>query len=139
MKVKDIMTPEVFTVKRRTPLWEAAKIMALKDVSGVAVLDEEGNLAGTMTETDILKIVGFGKALEKLRAEDVMTPCTITASPRMTLQEVADLMVTQGVHRLFVSVDEEVKPRRVWPKYREKLVGVVSTTDLVRSLAETAG
>ena len=135
MKVKDIMTPGVVTVKLDTPLTEVVRIMAARDISGVAVLGD-GDIAGTVTDTDILKAVGRGEKLERLKAEDVMTPCTITASPDMSPREVAVLMVTQEVHRLFVSVDEELRPKRVWPKYREKLVGVVSTRDLVKSVSE---
>lgn len=134
-KVKDVMTPEVVTVERDTPLIDVVRTMAARDISGVAVLEGDEGLAGTVTDTDILKAVGEGRDLERLRAEDVMTPCAITASPEMSLQEVADLMVAQGIHRLFVSVDEELRPRRVWPRYRERLVGVVSTTDLVRSVS----
>lgn len=135
MKVKDIMTPVVVTVGLDTPLTEVVRIMAARDISGVAV-QGNGDIAGTVTDTDILKAVGKGEKLDRLKAEDVMTPCTITASPDMSLREVAVLMVTQGVHRLFVSVDEELRPKRVWPRYREKLVGVVSTRDLVKSVSE---
>jgi CBS domain-containing protein len=139
MKVKDIMAKGVVTVRERTPVLEIARIMAAKNISGVAVLDEEDNLAGTVSETDLLRVIGEGRNLRELRARELMTPCAITASPEMSLEEVAELMVTQGVHRLFVSVDEEVKPARVWPKYKEKLVGVVSTRDLVREIAGRQG
>ena len=134
MKVKDVMARGVVTVERDTPLGEVVKLMAARGISGVVVLEEDGNLSGTVSDTDVLKAVGRGQDLRSLRAGDVMTPCAITASKEMSLREVAGLMVSQGVHRLFVSVDEELRPRRVGPRYRERLVGVVSTRDLVRSV-----
>jgi CBS domain-containing protein len=138
MMVKDVMTPGVVTVERDASMAEVVELMAARDISGVAVLEKDGDLAGTVSDTDVLRAVGRGSDLKRLRAEDVMTPCTITASPEMSIQEVAGLMVSQGVHRLFVSVDEELRPRRVGPRFRERLVGVVSTRDLVKSVMEAA-
>lgn len=136
MRVRDVMTRGVVTVGEDAAALEIIKIMADKSISGVAVLDSEVNLVGTVTETDLLRAVGEGRDMMDLRAGAIMMPCAITASPDMSLEEVAELMVAQRIHRLFVSVDEEVKPARVWPKYKEKLVGVISTHDLVREIAK---
>lgn len=137
MRVRDVMTRGVVTVGEDATALEIVEIMAEKNISGVAVLDSEDNLVGTVTKTDILRAVGEGRNLNELQARVMMMPCAITASSNMSLEEVAKLMVTQHIHRLFVSVDEEIKPARVWPKYREKLVGVISARDLVRELAKS--
>lgn len=135
MKVREVMTKGVVTVREDASAQEIVGLLAEKNISGVAVLDSEANLAGTVTESDLLRAVSENQSLNGLRASAIMTPCAITASPDMSLEEVAEIMVTQGIHRLFVSVDEEVKPARVGPKYRETLVGVVSTRDLVKEIS----
>jgi CBS domain-containing protein len=136
MMVRDVMTRGVVTVGKDAAALETVKIMAEKNISGVAVLDSEANLVGTVTDTDLLRAVGECRDLMELRASALMMPCAITASPDTSLEEVAKLMVTHRIHRLFVSVDEEIKPARVGPKYKEKLVGVISARDLVRKIAK---
>lgn len=52
MKASDIMTRKVATVSLATGIRHAARIMLEKGVSGLPVLDDEGGLAGIVTEGD---------------------------------------------------------------------------------------
>jgi len=53
-----IMTKEVITVTEGELLKEAAQKMAAHDISGLPVLDEEGNLKGIITSEDLSKYLG---------------------------------------------------------------------------------
>lgn len=55
IKIKDIMTPGPFTINIEDSLEKAALKMLEKKVEGLPVVDEQGNVAGIITETDIFK------------------------------------------------------------------------------------
>ena len=57
MKVREIMTSDVVTLNEYMSVREAAKILAECNISGAPVLDNEGNLVGMLTESDILRSV----------------------------------------------------------------------------------
>ncbi len=54
--VEKIMSAPVITVQPDTPLEEAARIMADRKIGGLPVLDEQENLVGIITESDLFKI-----------------------------------------------------------------------------------
>jgi CBS domain-containing protein len=47
MKVSDIMTKDVMTVKRETSVNEVAKLMGARDISGVPVVDDENHVVAS--------------------------------------------------------------------------------------------
>ncbi|WP_420645293.1 CBS domain-containing protein [Candidatus Leptofilum sp.] len=56
IKVKDVMTTNVFTITEDTPIEEAARIMADKKVGGLPVV-KNGDVIGLITETDLFKLL----------------------------------------------------------------------------------
>ncbi|MCI0393742.1 MAG: CBS domain-containing protein, partial [Chloroflexi bacterium] len=57
LKVAEFMTPRPITVSEDTPVGEAAHLMLRHKISGLPVVDEDGNLAGILTESDIFRLV----------------------------------------------------------------------------------
>lgn len=55
MKVKDIMQKKVITITPQAAVEEAAILMYNHRIGGLVVVDEEGTVAGVITETDIFK------------------------------------------------------------------------------------
>lgn len=55
VKVEEIMTKGVITVRDNRPLEDAARIMADKKVGALPVLDENGHLVGIITESDVFR------------------------------------------------------------------------------------
>jgi acetoin utilization protein AcuB len=55
IKIKDVMTKKVVTVDRDTPIEEAARIMADKQIGGLPVMDGK-KVVGLITETDLFKL-----------------------------------------------------------------------------------
>jgi CBS domain-containing protein len=142
MKVQEIMTRDVVTVDLDAELRDVARILVDKNISGVPVCGAQGELVGIVSEGDILVKEGgprdergfFGslrgadvKQAQKaraLKAKDAMTAQVVTISPYASVAEAARHMSDMGIKRLAVVKDD-------------KLVGIVSRTDLVRAFVRS--
>jgi CBS domain-containing protein len=148
MLVRDIMTAQVITVRRDTPVNAIARLMRERDIGGIPVVDEANHVVGIITELDMivrntrLEMPAFiqvldlariplkspGQYRDRLRhmlgthAADIMTENVITISPEAEVEELAELMVERRVNPVPV-VDMGV------------LLGIVSRADLIRMMA----
>ena len=65
IKVGEIMTKDPVTVPYNYTVEEAAQILLEKKISGMPVVDKDGNVVGTITQTDIFRVLisvtGVGK------------------------------------------------------------------------------
>jgi acetoin utilization protein AcuB len=76
IKVKDVMTKEVLTVREDTPIEEAARIMADNKIGGLPVM-RDGHVIGVITETDLFKIF-----LELMGARELGVRVTVLVSDK---------------------------------------------------------
>ena len=60
MKIKDVMTDKCISLKQDDTLEKAALLMLRERISGIMVLDDDENLVGLLSETDIMS--GFIQA-----------------------------------------------------------------------------
>ena len=60
MKVKDVMTDKCISLRQDDTLEKAALVMLKERISGIMVVDDEDNLMGLLSETDIMR--GFIQA-----------------------------------------------------------------------------
>lgn len=133
--VSDLMRREPKTVGRNDRLIDADRLMAMERIRHLPVVDDEGKLAGILSQRDLLfnalvRALGFGtrakdQTLESLRAKDCMVDEVVTTTPDATLSRAANLMSQMKVGCLPV-VD------------RDRLVGILTESDLVRAFAELA-
>ena len=136
-RVSDVMTTSVVTVDRITSYQEIDRLLTERKISGVPVLTMGRQVAGIVSEADLLaaedetarqarlaSAIGRRWRLRKrphvnLTADALMTAPAITVGPDATIPAAARLMNTHHVRRLPV-VDED-----------GKLVGIVSRRDLL--------
>ena len=136
-RVSDVMTTSVVTVDRITSYQEIDRLLTQHRISGVPVLMMGRQVAGVVTEADLLAAedetarharmagtMGRRWRLRKqphvnLTAGALMTTPAITIGPDATIPAAARLMNTHRIRRLPV-VDED-----------GKLIGVVSRRDLL--------
>jgi len=57
LKLKAIMTPEPITIQEDAAIRDAAQIMIDYKVSGLPVVNKDGDLVGMITESDIFRMV----------------------------------------------------------------------------------
>ena len=136
-KVSDVMTTSVVTVDRITPYQEIDRLLTERRISGVPVLTMGRQVAGVVSEADLLSAederarrarmaaaAGRRWRLRKqphvsLTAGTLMTTPAITIGPDATIPAAARLMNTHHIRRLPV-IDAD-----------GKLAGIVSRRDLL--------
>lgn len=125
--VGDVMTSDPVVVSVDCPLTDVAELLEFYSISGVPVVDWSGFLAGVVSQTDLVRAEAsesLSSRWSRLAVRDVMSRPALTVRRSTSLEEAARLMTQQRVHRLVV-VEADDEP-----------VGVVSSSDLVRAMAE---
>ena len=116
---KDIMSSPVKTVNTSTSIEETKKILLRYGHNGIPVV-EEGKLKGiiTMQEVNKAKQHGLGKEL----VSKYMSNQIVSVKLNTPLTEIQELMINYDIGRILV-IDKE-----------DKLVGIITRTDLIRNL-----
>jgi len=115
MLAKDIMTKDVTTVRSNMTARELAKIFTKHHITGAPVVDKKGKLIGIVSDSDILTSKGK-------RVASFMSKQVISATEDTSVEEIANLMIAHKIKRVPVLNGE-------------RLVGIVSRTDIVRAIA----
>ncbi len=101
MKVRELMTPNPTCADPETTVEEIATLMKEEDIGCVPVIDEDGEVAGVITDRDIvLRCVAEGKDPAECRADDVISPQSVTIGPNADTKEAARLMAERQIRRL---------------------------------------
>src|SRR6266481_4581911 len=93
LRVRDIMTPEVTTLKRNDKLTLADDIMHLGRIRHLPVLDDDGQqLVGIVSQRDLFR-GALATPLGSLLVKEVMSTDVITIGPDTLLAEAARVLV----------------------------------------------
>lgn len=90
----ELMTSPVITVPSGTPLSEAARIMQMKNVRRLVVVDQRGHIAGIVSRSNLLQV--FLRTDEELRNEirDTLIPALALSSSANVRVQVRSNVVT---------------------------------------------
>jgi CBS domain-containing protein len=147
MNAADVMSGDVVTVRDDAPVLQVVRLMLARGISGVPVVDAAGVVVGILSEGDLLRRAELGTqktrgswkefftgtatlAEDYVRthgtlARDVMTRDVVSVQCDTALAEIADVM---EAHRI----------KRVPVLDGDKLVGIVSRSNLLRAFASIA-
>lgn len=125
MTVRQWMTSDVVSVSEQTSIQEALTLMKHHSIRHLPVVDEQDNLSGWITDADLRGVL-IASMLEELTLKDVMVRNPFMASPEMSLEEAARLIVRKRIGGLPV-----VKDR--------KLVGVITVVDILSAFINIMG
>ena len=129
MRVAELMQKDVKAVRPDVSVADVIASLADAHVSGVPVVDRHGQMLGVISSGDVMTQEAEAEdtearttLLESTMAQDIMTPHPLTIDPDTDVREAAREMLYAEVHRLFVVE-------------HGRLVGVISTSDIVRAVA----
>ena len=141
IKIKDVMTRDVITVKEGTSLKEAAMIMVQHNVSSLPVVDVDDKLTGVITEADYLAALNieedkaitqmFNRVIRRNRprktrgtaVESLMSKNPVTIKEDEPLQTAIQMMDRNKIKRLIIADNDN------------HVIGIISRPDLVRLLS----
>jgi predicted transcriptional regulator len=77
--------------------------------TGAPVVDDDDRILGFISEIDLLRALCGGWDLNRLNAEDVMTPCAIGVEETTPIAEAIQVMDQYHLYNLPVRVDGQVR------------------------------
>jgi CBS domain-containing protein len=129
--VGELMAVDPVVIGANLPLDEAADILDRHRISGAPVVDAAGSLVGVLSQTDLIR----ARSTEYLWANwpglavrHLMTSPAVTVERSTPIVIAAARMERHRIHRLVVVADDD----KTLP------IGILSTTDVVHSIAENA-
>lgn len=140
--IRDIMSTDLITVKENTQIRDLIKVFVNNKVSGIPVSDYDGHLKGVVSYTDVMKKESSHSFYSASVSEDmeldlmkdakffdqpvslIMSKDLYTSKPDATVAKMSKIMYEKKIHRLLITEDN-------------KLVGIVTTFDLLKLLASS--
>lgn len=131
--ISAIMTKNVITLNTNDSLEHAEQLFKSNHIRHIPVVENK-NIIGMLSYTDLLRI-SFADAVDDSEAyvdtivynmftiEQVMAKSIVSVAPTATIKEVAELLAIKEFHAIPIVEDE-------------KLVGIVTTTDLINYLLD---
>lgn len=127
--VRDLMSADPVTLGRNDKLSAAEDLMRLGRIRHLPVLDEDGGLAGIVSQRDLfhsglMKAMGYGShaqqhALATVAIKEAMTTEVITTTPKTPIVDAARLMLEHKIGCLVVLESQ-------------KVVGILAESDFVK-------
>ena len=118
VKAKDIMSRNLITVKRNTPVFEAIQTLVEHQITGLPVVESGWVLEGIVTEKDFLRLINETTADEKTVAQ-VMTTQVISFQEEDSVEDICTSLIKNNF-------------RRVPILKGNKLVGIISRRDVIK-------
>ena len=118
-KAKDIMSRELLTVTKGTPIFDAIKILVDHGVTGLPVVDSVGYLQGIVTEKDLLQFL-YNPTFSHSVVSEVMTHPVVSFKEDDNLLYVCECLIKNNFRRVPILSSEG------------KLSGIISRRDSIK-------
>ena len=152
MIAKDIMKTEVYVLKQGDTIEHAIEKLIEYNISGMPVVDEDNQLVGVLTETDIVtkskkldvpnyfpsfyplfdtkkyldKVINLDTKMKEMiesKIGDVMTKDVFSVEEDVALEEIVKLMASKGIHRVPVVAKDG------------RVIGIITQKDVIKAYA----
>ena len=120
--VKDIMAKALISVNPETTALQIAKMMEQGGIGAVLVKENE-NLVGIITDRDFATKIAANNLPFDTPVEKIMSSPLITINHDESISTAAEMMSSKKIRKLAVSEND-------------KIVGLITSTDLVNQLAK---
>ena len=132
VKAKDIMSRFAITIKENETVMNLAHLMMRFKISGVPVIDKNGEICGIATSTDLFNLMKSTiKNMEEgtdpgnypdMRIGALMTKNVVTITEETSLYEIMKIMCDRNIHTLPVMVIS-----------RKEIIGVIGRRDIINA------
>jgi len=122
LKVKNIMTKDVISVKRVTPIYQAVEILLKNEITGMPVVEDDMTLSGVITEKDCLRLFYADEDEKNKTVEYFMTRPAVYYKEDDSLQTICDFMMINYFRRVPVISKEGI------------VVGIISRPDVLNHI-----
>ncbi len=122
IQVKDIMAKTLISVNPATTALQIAKMMEQGGIGAVLVKENE-NLVGIITDRDFATKIAANNLPFDTPVEKIMSSPLITINSNEPISTAAEMMSSKKIRKLAVSEND-------------KIVGLITSTDLVNQLAK---
>lgn len=126
--VEDYMTIDMVTINQKHSVLDVAKRMVERNISSVALTDDKDNIAGILTERDIVRGVINALPADRATPSSLMIRPLVSISKDSPIEEAARTMALKQVRHLMVEDPSN-----------HKIVGIITLTDLARYLRQNLG
>jgi len=121
--VKDIMSKPVLKIDYNASVERAGKEMAKNRKYAILVV-KKGNPVGILTDSDLIKkVVAKNKKPSSIKVKDLMSAPLVSVTPETSVLDASRKMKRNNLKRLPIISEN-------------KLVGIISTTDIARTVPE---
>ncbi|MGB2808928.1 MAG: CBS domain-containing protein [Sedimentisphaerales bacterium] len=124
LKAKEIMTTDVVSVTKETPIYEAMELLIKNEITGMPVVDEDMTLVGVISEKDCLRLFYANEEEKNKTVQYFMTQPAVHYNENDSLRTICDFMMINYFRRIPVT------------SKNGKLVGILSRPDVVAHILQ---
>jgi len=125
LEAKDIMTKQVICIRKDTPIFEAIRLMADKNITGIPVVDDDQILIGMLSEQDVLRLFHTYDDEKDRIVNDFMTQPAIHFEEHEPLLDVCYCLRDNSIRRVPITLNGKVS-------------GVISRSDILKRILQQA-
>ena len=123
LEAKDVMTKKVICIGKDTPIVEAIRLMANKNVTGIPIVEDDMTLIGILSEQDVLRLFHTFDEEKNRTVNDFMTQPAVHFEQDECLLDVCYCLRDNSIRRVPVTSNG-------------KVVGVISRSDIIKCILQ---
>lgn len=123
LRAKDVMSNNVVSVNKDTPILDAVKLLVAKNISGLPVVNDDMSLCGMLSEKDVIELFYEGDRASDNKVSDYMTYPAVCYEANDALMNVCDFLI-KNIFRRVPIISEG------------KLVGIISIRDVLNTVIQ---
>jgi len=117
-KASSVLTRDVITVREDTPVYEAVRLLAEKDITGAPVVADDMRLLGIVSEKALLRLL-YEEGAKNAVVRDYMTHDVVSFTEDDELFDICECLINNDFRRVPIVKDGN-------------LVGIISRSDIIK-------
>ncbi|MBU44809.1 MAG: hypothetical protein CMN76_16420 [Spirochaetaceae bacterium] len=126
--IAELMTRDPITVREDQKILEVVPLYKEKNIHHIPVVDKQGEVIGMLSAKDVENFVTVTRIIEEegsdVLVQEIMTQPIFSFFEDVSVQQAALAMVDNRIHAIVVA-----------DKNTEKMIGIITSTDLLKYLA----